>query len=94
MRCGLAVLLALALLAGCTPARDPVPAQPVVIEIPGETKYVSVDAEHLVPCTIPDRRPLTVGDLYAIRIDLREALKVCDSQIQAIRERMESGSTN
>lgn len=94
MRCGLAVILALAFLAGCAAPREPVPAQPVVIQVPGPTRYIQVPAEHLVPCTIPDRPLVTVGDLYAIRIDLLEALKVCDSRVQAVRDLMESGPTN
>lgn len=65
---------AVTFLAGCST----VPAVEVVRVTPPEAL--------LAACPVPDRDVRTNGDLAALVLDLREAMGLCNDQLQTLRE--------
>lgn len=64
----------LAVLGGC--------ASTPVVEVVRETPPAAL----LAACPVPDRDVRTNGDLAALVLDLREALGLCNDQLQTLRE--------
>ncbi len=73
--------LGLALLCGCTPTVGVRPAAPLQIV---HTHYIPIPGSLLQPCTAPQTRITTWGDLAQAYISLHAAYQQCAAQVQAI----------
>ena len=74
-------IIAIALLCGCTPSVGVRPSAPLQIV---HTHYLPIPASLLQPCTAPQARIQTWGDLAQAYITLHAAYKQCAAQVQAI----------
>ena len=78
------LLLLLLALSGCS--TTPIQPTPVIVEVPGPTRYIPIPAELTKPCTLSLTPPTTNGDLYRQWQQLQAELAVCNNDKAAIRQ--------
>ena len=84
-----APILAAALLWGCTPSVGVRPSAPLQIV---HTHYIPIPGSLLQPCTAPQTRITTWGDLAQAYITLHAAYQQCAAQVQAIGQTQTKGT--
>ncbi len=77
------ILAAALALCGCTPSVGVRPSAPLIVT---QTHYIPIPTSLLQPCTAPQARIETWGDLAQAYISLHAAYQQCAAQVQAIAQ--------